>query len=565
MAVSFGTDATAQTSSTATSLAITIPSSGISAGDPVFVMTWAATTTGSAYSTQTWTTSGTTPVQLTGGIAQMHYLGLGTYITAQAWAFTAAAGDIGTTLTLNASVTGNLGIGLATYPGASVTPDCISTVGTTGFGTEFAVPPVTTVSASDWVLYLAGNTSSSLTAQPGTARAAPSDARTWIGDSNGSIGGAGTPVGGTASNYTASLAVWAGFTIGINVPGAGPPVLQGASVSAAVPGQAIPGFIPEFPGILSFTAAGSMALAPLATSAACAERFSCTGSMALAPKAMSASGAEKFTCTGSLALAPKAFSAACAEKFTCTGSLHLAPLAIDGSANGLVTAAGSLHLAPKAMAASGAEAFHATGSAHLAPRAIAATAAEVLAAIGALALPPQAMSASGAERFTASGSLLLASPAMAAEGGGAAAGSVRLAPLAMSGAGKNVRQALRPGGAVAPRLLPNTELVCISWLKTIPGLTADVVATQTPADETQWQANGCITVQAIGGLTRTCRSPTRSCSWTSGPSTPARTSRRGSRPRRWPSRSGWPPTTGCGSAGSSPSRPGASGTSPPGS
>jgi hypothetical protein len=52
---------------------------------------------------------------------------------------------------------------------------------------------------------------------------------------------------------------------------------------------------------------------------------------------------------------------------------------------------------------------------------------------------------------------------------------------------------------VAVRLLPNTELVAIAYIQSIPGLTADVVATQTPADESQWQANGCITVQTIGG------------------------------------------------------------------
>jgi hypothetical protein len=52
---------------------------------------------------------------------------------------------------------------------------------------------------------------------------------------------------------------------------------------------------------------------------------------------------------------------------------------------------------------------------------------------------------------------------------------------------------------VSVYLLPNSELVAISWIQSIVGLTADVVSTQTPADETQWQANGAITVQVIGG------------------------------------------------------------------
>lgn len=48
-------------------------------------------------------------------------------------------------------------------------------------------------------------------------------------------------------------------------------------------------------------------------------------------------------------------------------------------------------------------------------------------------------------------------------------------------------------------LLPNSELVCISYLQTMPGVTADVIATQPPQDESQWSANGCITVSVVGG------------------------------------------------------------------
>lgn len=45
-----------------------------------------------------------------------------------------------------------------------------------------------------------------------------------------------------------------------------------------------------------------------------------------------------------------------------------------------------------------------------------------------------------------------------------------------------------------------TDLVAVAWVKTIPGIVVDGVATQLPADETQWAANGFIVVPtAIGG------------------------------------------------------------------
>ena len=52
---------------------------------------------------------------------------------------------------------------------------------------------------------------------------------------------------------------------------------------------------------------------------------------------------------------------------------------------------------------------------------------------------------------------------------------------------------------MAVRMLPNSELVAISYIQTMPGVMADVVSTQPPADETQWGENGCITVTVVGG------------------------------------------------------------------
>lgn len=49
------------------------------------------------------------------------------------------------------------------------------------------------------------------------------------------------------------------------------------------------------------------------------------------------------------------------------------------------------------------------------------------------------------------------------------------------------------------RLLANSELVAVSYFQQMPGLKADVIATQLPKDEADWAANGAITVQVVGG------------------------------------------------------------------
>lgn len=49
------------------------------------------------------------------------------------------------------------------------------------------------------------------------------------------------------------------------------------------------------------------------------------------------------------------------------------------------------------------------------------------------------------------------------------------------------------------RLLPNSELVAVAFLQQMPGVTADVVATQLPKNEADWAANGAITVAVVGG------------------------------------------------------------------
>ena len=45
-----------------------------------------------------------------------------------------------------------------------------------------------------------------------------------------------------------------------------------------------------------------------------------------------------------------------------------------------------------------------------------------------------------------------------------------------------------------------TDLVAVAWIASIPGLVADGVATQLPANETTWAANGFVVVPAqVGG------------------------------------------------------------------
>lgn len=50
------------------------------------------------------------------------------------------------------------------------------------------------------------------------------------------------------------------------------------------------------------------------------------------------------------------------------------------------------------------------------------------------------------------------------------------------------------------QLHATTDLVAVEFLRTMPGLTADVVATQLPADESKWAANGAVVVPLrVGG------------------------------------------------------------------
>lgn len=54
--------------------------------------------------------------------------------------------------------------------------------------------------------------------------------------------------------------------------------------------------------------------------------------------------------------------------------------------------------------------------------------------------------------------------------------------------------------AAAAQLHATTDLVAVAWLRTVPGLTADLVATQLPSDETKWAANGAVVVPLrVGG------------------------------------------------------------------
>jgi len=48
-------------------------------------------------------------------------------------------------------------------------------------------------------------------------------------------------------------------------------------------------------------------------------------------------------------------------------------------------------------------------------------------------------------------------------------------------------------------LLPDDELVAMSWVASIPGFSPQMVATQLPADKSTWSATGFVTVSVVGG------------------------------------------------------------------
>jgi hypothetical protein len=48
-------------------------------------------------------------------------------------------------------------------------------------------------------------------------------------------------------------------------------------------------------------------------------------------------------------------------------------------------------------------------------------------------------------------------------------------------------------------MLPNSELVAVKWLSSLPGLTTSMVATTLPRDTSSWAANGFVQVGAVSG------------------------------------------------------------------
>jgi hypothetical protein len=48
-------------------------------------------------------------------------------------------------------------------------------------------------------------------------------------------------------------------------------------------------------------------------------------------------------------------------------------------------------------------------------------------------------------------------------------------------------------------LHPNTDLVAVAWLRSIPGIAPTQVATSLPQDNTTWAGSGFVTVATVGG------------------------------------------------------------------
>jgi hypothetical protein len=51
----------------------------------------------------------------------------------------------------------------------------------------------------------------------------------------------------------------------------------------------------------------------------------------------------------------------------------------------------------------------------------------------------------------------------------------------------------------APVLRANTELVAVAWLAGVPGLSASIVASRRPSDNSTWAASGFVTVRPLPG------------------------------------------------------------------
>ncbi|WP_018502986.1 hypothetical protein [Parafrankia discariae] len=50
-----------------------------------------------------------------------------------------------------------------------------------------------------------------------------------------------------------------------------------------------------------------------------------------------------------------------------------------------------------------------------------------------------------------------------------------------------------------PVVTPTTDLVAVAWLRGVPGLPADRIATKVPADVSVWAGTGFVQVTAVGG------------------------------------------------------------------
>lgn len=48
-------------------------------------------------------------------------------------------------------------------------------------------------------------------------------------------------------------------------------------------------------------------------------------------------------------------------------------------------------------------------------------------------------------------------------------------------------------------LRPTSELVAVSWLRGVTGLSSSMVATELPADNSTWSASGFVQVMGVGG------------------------------------------------------------------
>lgn len=199
----------ADTTAAAASLNVTLPSV-IEAGDWIVCVTSGLLASSPATSeTLLLASTGTTPASPDSGVFYKN----GAAVAARVWAYEAAAGDAGATLTLSAlsGTSYYWGVSLAVYRGAGGVDVYASPV--TGTGSPVGSPQVTASNGNDWAVCMLAVASSGSFTAGGTPYAPVTSSVNWDSALCDSDGPSGLAAGGTEWSWTSSTYVHAVFTL----------------------------------------------------------------------------------------------------------------------------------------------------------------------------------------------------------------------------------------------------------------------------------------------------------------------------------------------------------------